>query len=182
MKLKTIRDVAITESDYDDYNFQEKLTPELDNFAGEFNQDPLNKIVLWKVNRYAAFDKETIELINAIDPSSDKLDKSFSKQLLKKLLKTDGVGLPMASTILRFRNPKIYQIIDQRAYRFLCGNHMKLPTGKSEKGIDEQIDKYLEYLQELKNTCQQYSVPFEDADRVLYIADKRVNGHIKLKY
>lgn len=45
----------------------------------------------------------------------------MAEEILRKLLMTPGIRLPMASTILRFKNPNVYQIIDQRAYRFLTG-------------------------------------------------------------
>ena len=38
------------------FNYQESLTQKLDSITKEFNQNILNEIVLWKVNRYADFD------------------------------------------------------------------------------------------------------------------------------
>jgi len=86
-----------------------------------------------------------------------------------------GIRLPMASTILRFRNPKIYQIIDQRVYRFICGE--ALPTLFS---IPKQITLYFEYLEKLKEVCENHKIPFGEADRILYQADKELNGDIAL--
>ena len=84
----------------------------------------MNEIVLWKVNRYAEFDESLIELINSIDKDETKIDIDKTKQILKGLLKTNGVQLAMASTILRYRNPNIYQIIDQRVYRVIYENQI----------------------------------------------------------
>ena len=41
---------------------KEELTKKLDSLNSDFNQEILNEIILWKVNRYAKFDEETINL------------------------------------------------------------------------------------------------------------------------
>jgi hypothetical protein len=87
----------------------------------------------------------------------------------------------MASTILRFKNPFLYQIIDQRVYRILYeGKRLKLPDHSSEKNRADQIDLYIKYLYDLKLTCINFKISFEKADRILYMADKRVNKNHKL--
>tara|TARA_B110000208_G_scaffold8792_1_gene11319 strand:- start:95 stop:358 length:264 start_codon:yes stop_codon:yes gene_type:complete len=74
-------------------------------------------------------DKSLIELINSVNKDETKIDIDNTKQILKGLLKTNGVQLGMASTILRYRNPNIYQIIDQRIYRVIYENQiLKLNT------------------------------------------------------
>ena len=57
----------------------------------------------------------------------------------------------MASTILRFRNPNIFQIIDQRAYRVIEGGPLKLSQiNKTSRDttINKQIEIYLRLLRE----------------------------------
>jgi thermostable 8-oxoguanine DNA glycosylase len=92
----------------------------------------------------------------------------LTRQLLVKLLGTKGIRLPMASTILRFKNSHIYQIIDQRAYRLINKDKLKLP-----RNIDKQIELYLNYLTKMKKICKQKNIPFYKADRILYELDKR---------
>ena len=82
----------------------------------------------------------------------------------------------MASTILRFKNPRIYQIIDQRVYRFLYDTELKY----SETDINKQISIYFEYLKKLKQVCLDQNINFEMADRILYSMDKVYNPDIKL--
>jgi len=99
-------------------------------------------------------------------------------KILRSLLdkKQKGIRLPMASTILRFRNKNIYQIIDQRAYRFLYGEDLKL------KGdVDSQIDLYLSYLEKLRIKCDDSKIPFENADRIFYLLDRDLNKQVDLK-
>lgn len=159
-----------------EYSYQNELTPRLDNYDKPFDQSHINEIVLWKVNRYAEVDEKTLNLINSIDPNSAELDVEKTTAILMGLLRTKGIQLPMASTILRFRNKHVYQIIDQRVYRILYPNEtLQIKAYQSDKNREEQINLYLKYLTDLKAACLRLAVPFEDADRTLYMADKRIN-------
>lgn len=180
--IKTINDndFEIKPEDFK-LNYQENLTKRLDSISTIFDQNIINEIVLWKVNRYAELSEESISLINSISTTSDKINVELTRQVLRKLINEQGIQLPMASTILRFKNPKIYQIIDQRAYRFLYpGKTLKLSTYKSKDNIGNQIDKYLNYLTDLRNAVELRDIPFEEADRVLYNLDKRINKQERL--
>lgn len=103
-------------------------------------------------------------------------------EILDALMNTKGIQLPMASSILRFKNKNIYQIIDQRVYRIVHSDkRLKLTTDKSDKSRRIQIDLYLEYLKDLREVCTKLNIPFDNADRVLYMADKRINRKEKLE-
>jgi len=160
------------------YNYQSDLTSKLDKLDTDFNQEIINEIVLWKVNRHAAVDNETLNLINQIKKDDTQINPELTGAILLRLLSKEqkGFRLAMASTVLRFRNPKIYQIIDQRVFRFLYGKELKY----SETNINEQITIYLDYLQKLKDVCAEHSVNFETADRVFYTMDKVYNPDEKL--
>lgn len=159
-----------------EYNFQPLLTQKLDNVKSDFNQELINEIVLWKTNRYAELNNETLNLINKIDRKSEFIDSALTGEILMHLLETKGIRLPMASTILRFRNPKIYQIIDQRVYRMIYGTALKLKTN-----LNDNIIQYLDYLTELRKVCDLYKIPFTESDRILYEYDKIMNLE-KIKY
>jgi hypothetical protein len=164
------------------YNYQSELTQKLDKNILSFNQDVINEIVLWKVNRFAEVDQSTLKLVNNIVSITGEINIEKTKEILKKLLLIKGIQLPMASTILRFRNNNIYQIIDQRVYRIIYeGQTLKLKTYPSKKNINEQIDIYLNYLNDLRKICIKLEIPFCDSDRILYNADKRINKKIPLK-
>ena len=87
----------------------------------------------------------------------------------------------MASTFLRFRNPKLFQIIDQHVYRILYGKELSLPLGNSQSNKEEICRIYFKYLGDLEKKCKELEIPFEKADRILYKADKRINKDVKLK-
>jgi hypothetical protein len=181
-KHKTVYDKGfkLFESDKN-FDLKNTLTTKLDNIAGKFDQQIINEIVLWKVSRYAQIDRDTLELINSVNTDSRRLDMGKTKILLKALLKTKGIQLPMASTILRFKNKKIYQIIDQRVYRVLyAGKKLKLKKHTSEKNLNEQIALYLKYLQDLSKVCKSLKIPFETSDRILFMVDRRINKDIPL--
>lgn len=180
---KTISDSSfqITEQDKQ-FNYQKGLTTCLDNYRNSFDQETINQIVLWKVNRFAQVDDKTLALINEIDINAEELDETLTLNVLRSLLYTKGIKLPMASTILRFRSPDIYQIIDQRVYRIIYPQKkLALPQYLSEKNFQSQVELYVTYLSDLRNVCNKLDIPFKESDRILYCADKRVNKNVQLE-
>jgi hypothetical protein len=161
-----------------EFIYQEKLTTKLDKINIDFTQETLNEIVLWKVNRYAEFETSTLSLLNEIKKSDTEIKAELTKNILRKLLNTKGVRIAMASTILRFKNPKIYQIIDQRVFRYISENGEELNEGTK---IENQIEIYLDYLERLRKICLEHKIQFEESDRILYLMDKKQNKENKLK-
>ena len=196
MKIRTIDEWSILseleKSEYEmevlnyktkGFDYQKELTKKLDKTKSQFNQELLNEIVLWKVNRYALFNSTLINEINTIS-SWKVLNEEKTHEILTSLLKTKGVQLAMASTILRFRNPNIFQIIDQRAYRVIEGSPLKLSQineTSRDTTINKQIKIYIDYLKKIKKECKKLDIDFDDADRVLYIIDKNINKSVKIK-
>jgi len=173
------------EENFGEFKYQEELTSKLDSYSNDFNQEIINEIVLWKVNRYAKLPDEVFILLNKININEKVLteeQKNIARKLLSILLsrKTKGIQLPMASTILRFRNKNLFQIIDQRVYRFLYGKSLSLKPYKTEQTIQDEINMYFEYLDILKKKCDKLSIPFSDSDRILYLADKHYNKNHSL--
>jgi len=103
------------------YDFQTKLTEDLDNIKTQpIDENILLKIILWKINRYPdlnEFPYDKLNYVAALKPDEFQKVEGF----LDEILRIKGIGLPMASTILRFRNPSTYPIIDRRAYRVIFG-------------------------------------------------------------
>ncbi len=177
-KLKTIQTIPKIDCQIEDYTYQSLLTPELDDLEGDFNQDIINEIVLWKVNRYAQIKPETLAHLNRIKKEDEVLDEELTRKILIELLGKahKGIRLAMASTILRFKNPNLYQIIDQRVYRFIYGKELVYKVSD----VDKQIEIYFEYLKKLHEVCEDKNIKFSEADRILYMMDKKHNSKIKL--
>lgn len=162
------------------FDFQGELTGILDNHsATDFNQQIINEIVLWKVNRYVSTNTEQdwISKLNEF-----KNDKEVKEEKLREFLKmvlpnsVRGIRLAMASTFLRFRNPGVYQIIDERTYRIIMREEETRTKLGDFTNIDEQIDLYIRYLVKLNDYCVKKNINFRDSDRVLYQFDIVKNG------
>jgi len=179
MPINKIENKDELQPDDFEYNYNPELTRELDEYNDNFNRSTINEITLWKVNRYPYVSEDLITELNKI--RNDTEYKEEHKVLLLRLLACKGIQLPMASTFLRFRNPVLFQIIDQRVYRLLTGNELFLPVYNSPTNRKKVCDIYFDYLNTLKAKCRELQIPFEKSDRILYNADKRINKDIKLK-
>ena len=164
----------------DQYEFQGELTSVLDKYsATEFDQSIINEIVLWKVNRYVSTNTspDWLPLLNGFKDDKE-VDEIKLRDFLNHVLShVKGIRLAMASTFLRFRNPQVFQIIDERMYRVI----MRPVTKQTKLGgvtrISDQIDLYIEYLKQLRNVCDRYEIKFRDSDRILYQFDIIKNGN-----
>lgn len=176
--IKTIDEIEFNEEILDDYDFQQDLTKQLDLIDWDFTQDIINQIVLWKVNRYAEINTNTFESLNKINKQEDQFSNHLIRELLENLISIKWIKLPIASTILRFKNPNIFQIIDQRVYRIIYWKELILSWLKN----NEIIDLYLLYLKDLREKCNKYNIDFALSDRILYLLDKKVNKKVRIKY
>jgi thermostable 8-oxoguanine DNA glycosylase len=145
----------------------------LDDLSAEqFTQQSINEIVLWKADRYVELDDITLQGLNELK-SLTRGQHRRAEIVLEILLLTHGVDLPVASTILRFRNPRTFQIIDRHAYRAVYGTKYSLYTTTP---LNRKIAIYFNYLDELVSLCESRGLDFETVDRLLYIFDKEKNG------
>ena len=158
------------------YKQQPELTPRLDGLGQtKFTQATINEIVLWKVNRYAFLTPAILrglETLRRIKRGQHRRAES----VLIDLVAVHGVDLAMASTILRFRNPDAFQILDRRAYRALYGVEYPLHTKCS---ASRKVEAYFQYLEDLRDLCKQRGLNFRMVDRILYEFDKDKNGNLK---
>jgi len=159
------------------FEYQKELTNELDQIGEkDFDEMIIFRIILWKINRYPDVENFPFSELNQL---ADIKPEEYVKcdDVLRKMLKLRGIGLPIASTILRFKNPKVFPIIDQRAYRVIMAEKLKIY--KSTK-IDKQIETYFGYIERCREISKECSIPFNMIDRVLYLFDKDKNKGIKL--
>ena len=88
--------------------------------------------------------------------------------------------MPMASTYLRFKNPDLFQIIDQRVYRVIYGKELKLPGSYNRANCEEIVSIYFQYLHDLRAKCKELDIPFSQSDRILFNVDSNINKGISL--
>jgi hypothetical protein len=153
-------------------NYQQELTRRLDKIQATFDQHTVNEIVLWKVNRYAPLDYGAFKALESSRYIKRGEHASATSHVIT-LLEQRGVDLPMASTLLRFRNPTAFQIIDRRAYRAFYGKGYPLYSASS---VETKLQVYFEYLENLLDLCEQFKLDFTQIDRMLYVFDKEENG------
>jgi hypothetical protein len=157
------------------YIYQPDLTGRLDKLEDtEFTQQLINEIVLWKVNRYVSLTPQLLRQIGHLQrlkPNEHRKGES----VLTALLECRGVDLAMASTILRFRNPAVFQIVDRHAYRAIYGSVYPLST---KCAVDRKVKLYFGYLDALVDLCAAKGQAFETIDRVLYKFDQDKNGKL----
>lgn len=163
-----------------DFGYQPELTQKLDALRPEdLTTEVLYEIVLWKLNRFPKLELGLIDSIKGVSTFRPKEHRKASAQL-RLLLQCSGIGLPMASTILRFLNRNVFQIIDDRVYRIIHPGKAKFPAKPPE--VNEQYlatseSIYFDYLDELhRQSCAQ--LPFAEADRILYLLDIKLGNKI----
>lgn len=158
-----------------DYRYQRDLTAYLDGLGTRpFEQGDVNEVVLWKVNRYVKLGGDALKALNDVADLAPKSHRNAGAALAT-LLREPGVDLPMASTFLRFRNSKAFQIIDRHAYRAVYGEDYPLYSNSRES---TKIAIYFRYLDALFALAEAKDVDFAVLDRVLYVFDKQVNGKL----
>jgi hypothetical protein len=156
-----------------EYAIYPALTDKLDTLkARGFDRETLYEIVLWKLGRFPELEDSLIEDLKSVDKLRPKQHRK-ARELISRLLRTPGIGLPMASAVLRFLNPQTFQIIDDRSYRVLCPRKPKYPSkprALNDHFVNTSVEIYCEYLDELHRVASK-NLPFDLADRILYRLD-----------
>lgn len=163
-----------------EYNYQRDLTVKLDDLKSEeFDIEKFYEIVLWKLNRFPRIQDNLLDEIKGVGTLQPKQHRD-AKSVLHEMLKSPGIALPMASTILRFLNPFVFQIIDDRVYRIVHPGKMKYPAKPqkvNERYLNTSSNIYFDYLDELHDISSS-KLPFESADRILYQLDIKLGNKI----
>lgn len=164
---------------YSNFTYLKEITKRLDAYGDtDFDDKMIFEIVLWKINRYPVIDDKLLVEINKLKNTKPEEYKECEKVLRLMLdTKRKGFGLPMASAVLRFRNPLVFPIIDQRAYRVIMDDKLKVYYSTP---IDKQITIYFDYIKKCRKISNQFNIEFSMIDRVLYMFDKDKNQSMKL--
>lgn len=156
------------------FSYNDKETDELHsklNGSTSVTEDDLRRISLWKLDRVLSVSEETLEILNQLSAKkSVGLKDKLVKEVLEKLVISQGIGFPVASAILKFINPSVFPIIDIRAYRAL--------TGKKPYYGTYSYAKYIVYAEELTKISRDLDRPLREIDEQLYCFDLHHNGKI----
>lgn len=163
------------------YSYQPSATNKLDQLdIDDFDLSALHEIVLWKLNRFPSITEETINLLKSSLKDLKPKEHRQAENAIRALLNCHGIALPMASTILRFLKPDVFQIIDDRVFRVIAKDSKKYPTkGQviTEGYLKNSIAIYFQYLDRLHEiSCDE--LPFRDSDRILYQLDIALGNKI----
>lgn len=153
------------------YDYYPDLTARLDTLrATDFDREDLYEIVLWKLGRFPGVEPDLVTELRGVASFKTHND---AREILDRLLRSPGIALPMASTILRFLAPNVFQIIDDRVYRVLFPKKSKFPPKPApitDHYVETSTRIYFEYLDELHRVASK-NLPFKFADRILYQLD-----------
>lgn len=133
------------------FSYNEKETAELHarlNNSTSITENDLRRVLLWKSDRVLSVVKDVIE----------------------RLVISQGIGFPMASAILKFIKPEVFPILDVRAYRALTGEKPYYGTYSYER--------YIEYAEKLTELAAKLKRPLREIDEQLYCYDQKNNGEI----
>lgn len=133
--------------------------------------DDLRRIALWKYDRIIEVDDEFLfYLYSVISPEGVCIDDKKVQEVISRLVECEGVGFPLASTILKFINPDVFPIIDVRAYRAIYGRKIYYSQ--------YNLERYIEYTKIIYRIKEELGLPLSEVDERLYVFDKEHNGKI----
>lgn len=105
----------------DDYDYLPETTAKLDNTPSDgLDRLRLFEIALWRVDRYPILTDELLARLWALRSTAPGAHRD-AEGTQRAILACTGVGLPMASSFLRFVNPCAFQVLGERAARALWG-------------------------------------------------------------
>ncbi len=170
-------DVHTDKLDFEyDYNVAETASLHaIANRSEHVDINLLRRISLWKLNRILDVPGETMKRLQALATDAHlQAGAAEVRELIGELIDCAGIGMPMASTILKFLRPDVFPIIDVRAYRALYGKKLSWPPG----AVERNIDRYLSYVSDVKALSKSIRRPLRDIDEQLYCFDRKHNGAI----
>ena len=160
------------------YEYNNKETASLNKAANSNAQIDihlLRRIALWKLDRVLDVQSETIKKLQSVATDPDlRVDSAETRSLIEELLECQGIGLPMASTILKFLRPDVFPIIDVRAWRAMYGKKGYF----NQASVKQNIDHYLTYASRVRSIAEQTNRPLREIDEQLYCFDIKYNGTI----
>ena len=137
----------------------------------DIQMDDIRRIALWKYDRIIDIDDLFCkQLYNTVSRENVSIEDKEVQEMIERLISFEGVGFPLASTILKFINPDVFPIIDVRAYRALYGK--KINYGQYS------LKTYIDYTKRIYAIRDKFQISLSEVDEKLYEFDKKYNGKI----
>ncbi len=170
------------DADTDQLNFKFVYNPDetaalhaLANRNGSADIDLFRRIALWKLDRVLEIPDETIRRLQGLATAPDlERDSAEVRKILEELVECAGIGVPMASTILKFLRSDVFPIVDVRAYRAIYGRKLYWRQDSAKRNID----LYLSYASDVDRISSATGRPLREIDEQLYCFDLAHNGRI----
>ena len=141
------------------------------------DMDDIRRIVLWKYNRTVDFYDKEEAVIEKLRKSKRKnhlkIGDDGVKEVLADLVKSKGIGYPVASAILKRIRPDVFPIVDRRAYRALTGDDFEVASC--------DYNKYVEYTRQLGEHANHLNRHLSEMDEQLYKFDNEHNDTLSKK-
>ncbi len=154
------------------YHLQEKnaIRENLKN-KSDIQMDDIRRIALWKYDRIIEIDDMfCTQLYHVASKEKISIEHKEAQEIIAKLVSSEGVGFPLASTILKFINPDVFPIIDVRAYRAIYGKKINYSQ--------YNLKIYVEYAKRIYAIRDRLQISLSEVDERLYEFDKKYNGKI----
>lgn len=142
--------------------------------SGSIDQEVFYRIIKWKSNRaigkiqFDSYEEKYLPVIK------ECIREKFIERKIELLDKLEGIGVPIASTILHFIDPDTFPIIDMRTVRAL--NTLGYNISSSKK-----ISSYLKYYSVIHNLKNYTKRSIREIDRALFSFDKITNKECEKK-
>jgi hypothetical protein len=131
--------------------------------------DKLRRASLWKLNRILHIPEITINKLQQLAVKENLcIEDAEVEEIINDLMDCPGVGMPMASTFLKFLRPDIFPITDVRAYRALFGKKIN----------SYSYNIYRDYVKRIYEISDIKGLNLSAIDEQLYCFDKEHNGKI----
>jgi hypothetical protein len=156
------------------FSYNDKETEALHKLLNKddsISVDKLRRASLWKLNRVLDIPETTInKLQKLVDKKELSIHDEAIEEIIDELLTCSGVGMPMASTFLKFLRPDVFPIIDVRAYRAIFGKKINYSS--------YTYKVYREYVEKIYEIQERTNLDLAAIDEQLYSFDKEHNGKI----
>lgn len=152
-----------------EYNIDERTDIKNNIRNKDISINDIRQIALWKYNRIINIDEDVLERLNKVLQKKDiTVNCKDVKDIIEDLIQSRGVGMPLASTILKFLRPDVFPIIDVRAYRALFDKKINKYT----------YSEYVKYCNKIYEVREVTGIDLSEIDEQLYEFDKKYNGKI----